>query len=327
MSLTGFTSPAWFLLLIVAALLVAGYVLALRARRRRTLRFANLAMLERVGATRQGMVRHVPPVLLIVALILLITALAGPTAEQRVPRNRATVMLVMDTSLSMEAADIPPNRLVAAQRSATSFVKGMTPGVNIGLVSFAGTASVLVPPTTDRKGTIHAINRLQLAESTATGEGIFAAMQAIDSFSAVVGGPSGPPPARIVLMADGKQVSPTENMNDPRGAFTAARAARKANVPISTISFGTAHGTVEIERRSYPVPADDAAMRQIARISGGDYYKAASAGQLNNVYEDLGEQIGYEIKKADASKPWLALGTLALIAGAGSALFIGQRLP
>ncbi|WP_034271895.1 VWA domain-containing protein [Haloechinothrix halophila] len=327
MSLTGFTSPEWFLLLLVAGLLVVGYVLAQRSRRRRTLRFANLALLERVGASRQGLVRHVPAALLIVAVILLTTALAGPTAEQKVPRNRATVMLVIDVSLSMEAADISPNRLVAAQRSATSFVQGMTPGVNIGVVSFAGTASVLVPPTTDRKAPIDAIKNLELAESTATGEGIFAALQSIESFSAVVGGPSGPPPARIVLMADGKQVSPTENMNDPRGAFTAARAAEEAGVPISTIAFGTSHGTVEIEGRTYPVEVDDVAMEQIAEISGGQYYKAESGGQLNEVYEDLGEQIGYEIKKADASKPWLALGTLALIAGAGASLFIGQRLP
>ncbi|MQA63226.1 MAG: VWA domain-containing protein [Actinophytocola sp.] len=327
MSLSGFTEPAWLLLLLVAALLLAGYVLTQRERRRRAMRFANLALLEKAGARRQGWIRHVPAALLIVSVILLTVALAGPTAEQKVPRNRATVMLAIDVSLSMESDDIPPSRLAAAQESAATFVDGLTPGVNLGLISFAGTASVLVPPTTERKGTVEAIKNLKLAESTATGEGIFSALQAIEGFSSVVGGADGPPPARIVLMADGKQVSPTEDMEDPRGAFTAARAAKEAGVPISTISFGTSHGTVDIEGRTYPVEVDDEAMRQIAAISDGQFYKAASGDQLKAVYADLGEQIGYEIKLADASRPWLALGTLMLIMAAGTSLFIGQRLP
>lgn len=327
MSLSDFASPLWFLLLIVVGLLVAGYLLVQRSRRRRTMRFANLELLEKVGAQRQGPVRHVPAVLLIVSLILLITAMAGPQADQRIPRNRATVMLVIDVSLSMEADDVKPSRLAAAQESATSFVQNMTPGVNLGLISFAGTASLLVPPTTERPGAVRAIKNLKLAESTGTGEGIFAALEAIKGFSAVTGGAAGPPPARIVLMADGKQTVPTTDMNDPRGAYTAAREAKKAKVPITTISFGTSHGTVEIEGRTFNVEVDDEAMRQIAEISGGAFYKAATGEELKQVYEDLGEQIGYEVKKADASRPWMALGTLLLLAAAGSSLLIGQRLP
>jgi Ca-activated chloride channel family protein len=327
MSISDFASPLWFLLLIGVALLVAGYLLVQRSRRRRTLRFANLELLEKAGAKRQGAVRHVPAVLLIVSLVLLITAMAGPTADQKVPRNRATVMLVIDVSLSMEATDVEPTRLAAAQESATSFVKGMTPGVNLGLISFAGTASLLVPPTTERAGAVRAIKNLKLAQSTATGEGIFAALDAIKGFSALTGGATGPPPARIVLMADGKQTAPTTNMDDPRGAFTAAQEAKKAKVPISTISFGTSTGTVEVEGQTLNVEVDDAAMREIATISGGEFYKAASAEEIKQVYADLGEQIGYEIKKADASRPWLAIGTLLLLTAAGASLLIGQRLP
>lgn len=327
MSLTGFTAPWWFLLILVIAALTAGYLWAQRVRKRRTLRFSNLELLETVAPKTQGWLRHVPAMLMVTSLLLLMIALAGPTAEQKVPRNRATVMLVIDVSLSMEATDIPPSRLKKAQESAASFVKGLTPGVNLGVISFAGTASVLVAPTTERAGAVRAIQHLKLAESTATGEGIFAALQAIESFSAVVGGADGPPPARIVLMTDGKQTVPTQDPYDPRGAFTAAQAAQQSKIPISTISFGTSSGTVEIEGRAVGVEVDDTAMREIARISGGDFYKAASAAELQRVYDDLGEQIGYEIKRSDASRPWVALGTLVMFCSAGSALVIGQRLP
>ncbi|SFB57885.1 Ca-activated chloride channel family protein [Amycolatopsis marina] len=327
MNLTGFASPWWFLLLLVVAAVTVGYVLAQRARRRRTMRFSNLELLDRVAPRSQGWPKHVPAALLIVSLLLLTFALAGPTAEQKVPRNRATVMLVIDVSLSMEATDVAPTRIKAAQEAARSFAEGLTPGVNLGLISFAGTATVLVAPTTERGGVVRAIDNLKLAQSTATGEGIFAALQAIEGFSAVVGGAEGPPPARIVLMTDGKQTVPTGDPYDPRGAYTAAQAAKQQQIPVSSISFGTSHGTVDIEGKEIPVEVDDESMREIARLSGGDFYKAATADELKQVYASLGEQIGYETKDADASKPWVALATIMLIGAAGSSLFLGQRLP
>jgi Ca-activated chloride channel family protein len=324
--LTGFASPWWFLLLIAVAAVAIGYVLAQRARRKRTMRFANLDLLEKVAPKSQGWVRHLPAVLIVLSLLLLTVALAGPTAEQKVPRNRATVMLVIDVSLSMEATDVLPTRLQAAQEAATSFARNMTPGINLGLISFAGTATVLVNPTTDRNGVIKAIENLKLAQSTATGEGIFAALQSVESFSSVVGGADGPPPARIVLMSDGKQTVP-EDLYAARGGYTAAQAAKQAGVPISSISFGTTHGSVTIDDKPQPVSVDDESLREIARLSGGDFYKAASAEELKKVYADLGEQIGYELKDADASKPWLVAGTLILMLGAAASLFFGQRLP
>jgi Ca-activated chloride channel family protein len=269
----------------------------------------------------------VPAALLLTALLLLTVALAGPTAEQRVPRNRATVMMVIDVSLSMQATDVDPNRLEAAQAAAKSFAAGLTPGINLGLISFAGTATVLVSPTTSRQGVVKAIETLRLAQSTATGEAIFSALQSIEGFSQVVGGQEGPPPARIVLMSDGKQTIPTDNQDDPRGMFTAARAAADVKIPVSTISFGTSDGTVEIDGRRTPVPVDDDSLQEVAKLSGGEFYKAATAEELRKVYDTLGEQIGFEVKDADASRPWLILGTLAAIVAAASALFIGQRLP
>jgi Ca-activated chloride channel family protein len=325
-SLTGFTAPWWFLLLIVVAAVAIGYVLAQRARRKRTMRFANLELLDKVAPKSQGWVRHLPAVLIVLSLLILTVALAGPTAEQKVPRNRATVLLVIDVSLSMEATDVAPTRLKAAQDAATQFAQNMTPGINLGLISFAGTATVLVNPTTDRNGVIKAIENLKLAQSTATGEGIFAALQSVESFSSVVGGADGPPPARIVLMSDGKQTVP-EDLYAARGGYTAAQAAKQAGVPISSISFGTTHGSVTIDDKPQPVSVDDESLREIARLSGGDFYKAASAEELKKVYADLGEQIGYEIKDADASKPWVVAGTLILMISAAASLFLGQRLP
>ncbi|CCH30413.1 VWA domain-containing protein [Actinosynnema sp. NPDC047251] len=321
MSFTGFTAPWWFLLLIAVAAVAAVYVVMQRVLRKRMLRFANLSMLEKVAPKRQGWWRHGPAAFLLVAFILLTVALAGPTAEQKVPRNRATVMLVIDTSLSMKATDVRPSRLEAAQVAAKSFADGLTPGINLGLISFAGSATVLVAPTTDRGAVTQSIDGLKLAQATATGDAIVAALASIDSFGKVVGGADGPPPARVVLMTDGKETVGTKR------AFDAAEDAKKAGIPISTISFGTEDGVVEIEGRRQEVPVDDDSMKEIAKLSGGEFFKAASAEELRRVYDTLGEQIGYEKKQADASRPWVVLGTLIGLASLAGALLLGQRLP
>jgi len=320
-SFSNFVAPWWFLLLLAVGLLTAGYVVAQRVRRKRVLRFTNLELLEKVAPKRERWSRHVPAAFLLAALALLTVALAGPTSEQRVPRNRATVMLVVDVSLSMKATDVKPSRLEAAQVAAKSFAEGLTPGINLGLISFAGSATVLVAPTTDRAAVTQSIDGLKLAQSTATGDALVAAMASIDSFGKVVGGAEGPPPARIVLMTDGKETVGT------RKAFDAAEDAKKAGTPISTISFGTEDGVVDIEGRQQSVPVDDDSMKEIAKISGGEFFKAASAEELRRVYDTLGEQIGYEKKQADASKPWLLLGTMTAMFAAAAALLLGQRLP
>ncbi|WP_158885660.1 VWA domain-containing protein [Amycolatopsis anabasis] len=327
MSLTGFSAPWWFLLLFAVAAVAVGYFLAQRVRRKRTMKFTNLELLDKVAPKSQGWIRHVPAALILVSLILLTVGLAGPTAEQRVPRNRATVLLVIDVSLSMEATDVAPSRIKAAQAAAKSFVEGLTPGINLGLVTFAGTATVQVAPTTQRQGVVRSIENLKLAQSTATGEGIFAALQSIEGFSSVVGGAEGPPPARIVLMSDGKQTVPTDDPFGPRGAYTAAQASKQAQIPISTISFGTSHGSVGIDGKDVEVAVDDDSLQEVARLSGGEFYKAATADELKRVYDNLGEQIGYELKDADASRPWVILGTLVLMIAAAGSLFLGQRLP
>jgi Ca-activated chloride channel homolog len=326
LSMEGFASPWWFLLLLVIAALVVGYLLAQRRRQRSVLRFANLELLDRVVPRRQGWMRHVPSALLGLSLVLLVVGLGGPMAEAKVPRNRATVMLTMDVSLSMQARDIEPTRMIAAQDAAKRFADQLPAGINLGLVSFSGVATVLVAPTTDRAAVKQAIDGLKMSEATATGDGINASLTAIDSFGKVVSGADGPPPARIVLISDGKQTIPAEE-GSPRGSFTKAKEAKAAGIPVSTIAFGTDYGAIDLEGHQEPVPADTPAMQEIAKLSGGVFYEALSAEQLREVYDELGEQIGYEIKRTDASKPWLALGTLAAIIAAGWSLFLGQRLP
>jgi len=326
LSISGFSSPLWFLLLLGVLALLLGYLVMQRMRRRHAMRFTNLALLERVAPNRQGWSKHVPTALFLVALLGLTVALAGPTSERKVPRNRATVMLAIDVSLSMESTDVNPTRLRAAQEAAKEFVDGLTPGVNLGVVAFAGTATVPVSPTTDRAAPKAAIDNLKLAERTATGEAIFTSLQAIDTISAVVPGGTKPPPARIVLLSDGAQTVP-EFTDDPRGSFTAAAEAKKKNVPVSTISFGTRYGTVTIEGRRQPVPVDDASMRQIAKIGGGEFYTASSVSDLKQIYDTLEQQIGYETVQGDASRPWLILGTILALLSAGSALILTQRLP
>jgi Ca-activated chloride channel family protein len=327
-----FDQPWWLLLLLLVAALAVGYFLLLRRRRRDVVRFTNLELLDKVAPNRPGWYRHLPLAALILSLAVLTVALAGPMAEAKVPRNRATVVLVIDVSLSMQATDVQPSRLAAAQAAAKSFADQLTPGINLGLVSFAGTAAVLVSPTTDRDAVKRGVDGLKLSESTATGEAIFAAMQSVETFSQSIAGASadGPPPARIVLMSDGKQTVPggMSPEDEPRGSFTAAKAAQQAGVPVSTISFGTAYGSIEINPgERTPVAVDDASMQRIAELSGGQFFTAATEQELRQVYADLSEQIGYETRRVDVSWPWLAGGVMLLVVGVASGMVLGRRIP
>ncbi|OBG76759.1 VWA domain-containing protein, partial [Mycobacterium sp. E3305] len=247
---------AWFFLFLLAVLLVLGiYVVLQFARRRRVLRFANMEVLERVAPARPSRWRHVPTILLATSLVLLTTAMAGPTSDVRIPLNRAVVMLVIDVSESMASTDVPPDRLTAAKVAGKQFADELTPAINLGLVEFAANASLLVSPTTNReavKATIDALKKLDFADSTATGEAIFTALHAVSAL-AITGGDT-PPPARIVLLSDGGENKPS-NPSDPHdGVYTAARLARDEGVPISTISFGTKTGEIEMDGQRVAVP-------------------------------------------------------------------------
>jgi len=326
MTLSGFAHSWFFLFLLAVFGLAALYIVLQLARHRRMLRFANMDLLESVAPKRPSQWRHVPAILLVLSLVLFTIAMAGPTNDVRIPRNRAVVMLVIDVSQSMRSTDVPPNRMAVAQEAAKQFADELTPGINLGLIEYAGTATVLVSPTTNREATKNGLDKLQFADRTATGEGIFTALQAIATVGAVIGGGDKPPPARIVLFSDGKETMPT-NPDNPKGAFTAARTAKDQGVPISTISFGTPYGFVEINGQRQPVPVDDSTMKRVAELSGGSWYNAGSLAELKAVYASLQEQIGYETIKGDASAGWLRLGAMVLAVAALAALLINRRLP
>ncbi|OBF80883.1 hypothetical protein A5791_07110 [Mycobacterium sp. 852002-51163_SCH5372311] len=326
MTLSGFAHPWYFLFLLVVVGVAVLYVVMQLARQRRMLRFANTELLDSVAPKRPNQWRHVPAILLVLSLLLFTIAMAGPTTDVQIPRNRAVVMLVIDVSQSMRATDVAPNRMAAAQEAAKQFADELTPGINLGLIAYAGTATVLVQPTTNRGATKAGLDKLQFADRTATGEAIFTALQAIATVGAVIGGGDTPPPARIVLFSDGKETMPT-NPDNPKGAYTAARTAKDQGVPISTISFGTPYGFVEINDQRQPVPVDDETMKKVAQLSGGNAYSAATLQELKEVYATLQEQIGHETIKGDASVGWLRLGSLVLAQAALAALLINRRLP
>jgi Ca-activated chloride channel homolog len=326
MTLSGFEHAWFFLFLLVVFGIVGLYIVVQLARHKRMLRFANMELLESVAPKRPSRWRHLPAILLVLSLLMFTVAMAGPTHDIRIPRNRAVVMLVIDVSQSMRATDVSPNRLAAAQEAAKQFADQLTPGINLGLIAYAGTATVLVSPTTNRDASKNAIDKLQLADRTATGEGIFTALQAIATVGAVIGGGDEPPPARIVLMSDGKETVPS-NPDNPKGAYTAARTAKDQGVPISTVSFGTPYGYVEINDQRQPVPVDDEMLKKIAELSGGQAYTASSLEQLKEVFTNLQEQIGYETRKGDASAGWLRLGAVVLALAALAAMLLNRRLP
>src|SRR6201996_6177928 len=326
MTLSGFEHAWFFLFLIAVAAIVVLYILVQLARHRRMLRFANMDLLESVAPKRPSRWRHLPAILLVLSLLMFTVAMAGPTNDVRIPRNRAVVMMVIDVSQSMRATDVSPNRLAAAQEAAKQFADQLTPGINLGLIAYAGTATVLVSPTTNREASKSAIDKLQLADRTATGEGIFTALQAIATVGAVIGGGDKPPPARIVLMSDGKETVPS-NPDNPKGAYTAARTSKDQGVPISTVSFGTPYGYVEINDQRQPVPVDDETLKKMAEFSGGPSYNPASLAELKAVYASLQQQIGYETIKGDASAGWLRLGAVVLALAALAAMLTNRRLP
>lgn len=327
LTMVGF-GHAWFLLyLLVVCAVLAFYIAVQRARRRRTLRFANMELLERVaGHQRPGRWRHLPAILLVTALVALTTAMAGPTRDLRIPQTRAVVMLVIDVSESMVATDVAPSRLEAAKEAGKRFTQELTSGINLGLVEFAGSATLLVPPTTDRAEMTRAIDTLQAGPRTATGEGIYTALQAIATVGAVLGGGSGPPPARIVLESDGKETVP-DNPDAARGAFTAARAAKEQGVQISTISFGTPDGTVDLDGQHLAVPVDDQTLQRITEITGGQGFHAGSLDELKDVYNTLQQEIGYQTIRGDASGGWIELGAILLAAAVCAGLLLNRRLP
>jgi Ca-activated chloride channel family protein len=315
-----FQSPVWLLGLLVVVALIALYVLLQLRRKAYAARFTNVALLSSLVPRRPGWRRHLAFGLVALALAALVVSLAVPSTEVRVPRERATVVMAVDVSLSMQAQDVEPTRFQAMQTAAKEFVDVLPARINLGLVSFAGTATTLVPPTTDRQQVRSAIENLDLAESTAIGEAIFTSLTAIENFQSQLDtGGQELPPARVVLLSDGYN---TVGRDDTQ----AIDAARNAGIPVSTIAFGTDYGTLNLEGETVPVPVDRATLEEIADATGGSYSEAASAKELEQVYADLGSQIGYTTEPKDVSPWFVRFGVLTALLGAVLSLIWTNRL-
>jgi Ca-activated chloride channel family protein len=315
-----FLSPSWLVLLIPVAALLTGYVVVQVRRKSYVTRFSNVELLGSVAPRRPGWRRHLTFALLLIALTVLTLGVARPSAAVRVPRDRATVMLAIDVSLSMEATDVLPSRIAAAKSAGQQFVTILPPRLNLGLVSFGGNASVIVSPTVDRKAVSTAIGNLKLQESTAIGEAVFTSLQAISVFGqATTAAGDKPPPARIVLLSDGANTV-------GRPISEAIAAARAAGVSVSTIAFGTDSGTVTYKGETIPVPADKPALQQLADQTGGSFHIAASVQELEQVYADIGSQIGYTTQQRDISWRFLAIGLLFALAAGGTSMLWAGRL-
>ncbi len=306
---------------LVLVLAGIGTYLVLQGRRRRyTLRFTNVDLLSTVAPRRPGWRRHLPAGLFLVALALLVVAWAGPTAPVTVPVERATVVLAIDVSLSMQATDVDPNRLAAARSAALDFLAVAPPELNVGLVTFSGVATIAVPPTTDRDLVADAIERMQLAERTATGEAIFASLDAI---SLVPPDPDGTKvPAAIVLMSDGATTAGRPNDE-------AVAAAVEAQVPVTTIAFGTDEGTITVPGDPTPVavPVDRAALEAIAEETGGSYFSAVTAGELEDIYVNLGSSMGYTTEEQEVTGWFVGSALIVLITTGTLSLVWFSRLP
>jgi Ca-activated chloride channel homolog len=310
-------SPIWLLLLLPVALLLVGYLWQQARRSRYTVRFATLPMLERLAPTRPGWRRHVPAVLLLLTFVALCVAAARPQVDEEVPRERATVMVVVDVSLSMEASDVDPDRLTAARDAAVGFVRGLPDGFNVGVVSFSGVATVLASPTPDQDAAVDALQGLSLDEGTAIGDGVLTSLKQLETIAA---DGEGEVPSHIVLLSDG-----TNTVGSSVDA--AADAAVEADVPVSTIAYGTAEGTVMVDGQLVPVPVDEAALAALADATNGEAYEAESAEQLTEVYDDIQSSIGYRTEQRDVTR-WAVLVALILgFAAAGLSLVWFARLP
>ncbi len=313
-----FLSP-WWLLAVVPVLALAGvYVWRQRNRRAYAVRFSNVDLLRAVAPKGIGPVRrHAPAVAFLLALLVMAISLAKPSVDRKEPLERATIMLAIDVSLSMQAGDVRPNRIVAAQEAAKQFVEQLPEAFNVGLVAFAKSANVVVSPTKDRSAVTQAIGNLQLAEATATGEAVFTCLDAIAGVPA--DGAQGAPPARVVLLSDGYRTY-------GRSIEEAASAASTANVPVSTIAFGTDEGVVEINGQAQRVPVDRVSLQQLAETTRGQFYEAASKEALRRVYADMGSSIGFRTKPQEIAQWFIGVALLLAFAAAGMTLAWTSRL-
>jgi Ca-activated chloride channel family protein len=341
----GFLWPQALWLLLVVPLLVWLYVLLLRRRTRAALRFASLGVIREAASGGARVRRHVPPVLFLVALTALIVAVARPTAIITLPSEQRTIILAIDVSLSMRAADVEPSRIAAAREAAKAFVAEQPDDVRIGVVAFAGSASLVQSPTRERKDLVAAIDQLQLQRHTAIGSGIIVSLATVFPDQRDVLDPAKYAPrygreaaaaksldaprekeekefkpvppgsnrnAAIILLTDGRRTTGP----DPQAA---AKLAAERGVKVYTVGFGTAQGaSADVDGMSIFMRFDEEALKAIAEITAAEYFHAASAADLKKVYATLNAR--YVLERKDTEIAALLSAFAALLAVAAGAM-------
>ncbi|MBL0088842.1 MAG: VWA domain-containing protein [Ideonella sp.] len=333
----------WCLLLV--PLLVLLYLWLLRRRRKSTVRFASVALVKQALGQGPTWRRHVPPAVLLLAVTVLIVAAARPMARIKLPSQQETIILAMDVSGSMRATDVQPNRLVASQEAAKSFVSALPRGVRVGVVSFAGTAAVVQAPTLSRDDVVAAIDRFQLQRGTAIGSGLVLSLatlfpdEGID-LSQITGQrampgekkkepkkpftpvePGSYNTAAVILLTDGQRTTGPDPME-------AAKMAAERGIKVYTVGIGTKAGeTIGFEGWSMRVRLDEDTLKAIANITRANYFYAGTADDLKQVYQGLSSRLVVETRETEVSALFAAAGALlALLASGLSVWWFGRMM-
>ena len=337
-----FIWPSLLWLLALLPLLVLMYLWLLRKKRKTTVRLASLQVARLALGRGPGWRRHVPPLLLLLAVAAGLVAVARPTATITLPLSERTIMLAMDVSGSMRAEDVKPNRLVASQEAAKAFVSSLPREVRVGVVAFAGTAAVVQAPTTSRDDVIAAIDRFQLQRGTATGSGIILSLATLFpdhgiEIQHVTGQRNFPggngkdskdikkadkpaftpvPPgsynsAAIIMLTDGQRTTGPDPLD-------AAKMAADRGIRVYTVGVGTTSGeTIGFEGWSMRVRLDEETLKNISVLTHGEYFYAGTAEDLKKVYEGLSSRMVVERKETEISALFAALGALLSVLAAG----------
>jgi Ca-activated chloride channel family protein len=318
MDLLTFLNPERLWVLLIVPLLIAGYIFLVLMKKKTGMRFTNTAILGQVVPKQSQWRRHLAVALSIAALVALSLAWARPNGIEMQPRERATVVLVLDTSLSMQATDVKPTRLDAAKQAALTFIKALPAQYNLSVVSLSGNPSVRLPPTTDRVQAQQAVRSLKLQVSTAVGESLYTALSALQM--APKGTDSSPAPGAIVLLSDGQNTA-------GRSPAQAANEAKKQSVPVYTIAYGTENGYVDLDGKRERVPPDKALLASISLATGGQTYTAENLDQLDRVYNNIRSEVGQTPVKKETTALWAGYGLAFAVVAALAAVSLGARWP
>lgn len=309
--------------LVVVPVLVALYVLRERRRTDFAARFTTPALLPNLVDAAPSWRRHLPLAVLLVALTAMVVGVARPHATVSVKREQATVILAIDTSLSMSAQDVKPTRLQAARNAARTFLERIPSKYRVAIVGFAGRAYVALPPTEDRTLARAALRTLHPAEGTSLGDAVALATRLARRQRASDGTV---PPSAILVISDGSQQSGRTS------AAAAAVRARSAHIPVYSVLIGTQDGVITVTlaggfQAQIRVPPSPETLRMLAQVTGGHFFTAPSAQRLRQVYERLGSRLGSRKESREITDVFAGgSAALLLVGGALSALWF-RRVP